>query len=928
MRKTKKVLALLLALILAISMIPMSVMATGTTGDEVDVENTDPSAISTPEQFMAMESGNYYLTNDIDFSKTTITNSNLVANFYGTLNGNGHTISGINLNYTATEETATADVRVSVFGSLGNGSYATSISNLNIDNISITVNDSATKTANGKPMSISFVVGRINTGSKVVIDNVNITNGMINATLGVRYHNAIGGIIADEGYTTVSVNDCSVSGSITATSGETPVNTYVAGIIGFSRYNAGSANSKSVVNNCVNNASITLSYPSEVTPTANSSVGGIFGTAFMSLTVTDCKNNGALVTTAKKGGILGYDLASLLVVIADSNTKSGDIYGEVKSGARLCVAGCTVGDETVTASEQNTAMTPITQASDFSQLNDSEGFFYLTTNISFKDEEVAAYYVNSFSGVLYGAGNTIEELTLNGTTDMGFFFNTASTAHAAIINLNIGTPSAPAKIKTGANSKKIGTLIRAAGYTADSQASGYCTVVSDVDIYVDFTANGGNAGGFVGIAQDFACYDSNIYGNITAAENTAVQYYAGFVGYGANVAVVDGVGGTAYNYELTLVGCNNYADIFANSNANNKYLSGFIGGCQSINTVMSDCRNFGDLICLSGTGYAAGFEVWARNKGCFTISNCMNFGNIQAATSCGAAIAMTTHTSGGWTRVTGFVDFGSVTVTGDTPAANRYTAVMGEADIVVGDCVALTAADMHKGAAVRIDPVVTGLRYKATINETALTKLVNLFGEKAISYGTIIAPAVFVTAAGGDFTVDAMETLENVTRKDLFADKGIDAYVDIPATEWFVGENGVEENVIAGSVVNMAGLYKDNFIGRAYVKITIDANNTVYLYADYATDDDGDVSNDVKNNTRTVEGVTTSAINDLLYKTCDKYYRIEEGKDPVEVTEAAVIAKYSTNVGTEGEYTKFSRYSSEDYGDLTDLLTTINGGNV
>ena len=91
MRKTIKILATFLALILAISMLPMSVMATETTGDTV---NTDPSAISTPEQFMAMAAdGNYYLTNDIDFSNTTITNTYLVENFYGTLNGNGYTLT-------------------------------------------------------------------------------------------------------------------------------------------------------------------------------------------------------------------------------------------------------------------------------------------------------------------------------------------------------------------------------------------------------------------------------------------------------------------------------------------------------------------------------------------------------------------------------------------------------------------------------------------------------------------------------------------------------------------------------------------------------------------------------------------------------------------------------------------------------------------
>ena len=83
----------------------------------------------------------------------------------------------------------------------------------------------------------------------------------------------------------------------------------------------------------------------------------------MMLTVMDCENNGALTTTAKKGGILGYDATAVLVAIVNSNTKEGDIYGVAKSGARIFVADCTVGDTERTVSEQNTTMTAITQAS-------------------------------------------------------------------------------------------------------------------------------------------------------------------------------------------------------------------------------------------------------------------------------------------------------------------------------------------------------------------------------------------------------------------------------------------------------------------------------------------------------------------------------------------------------------------------------------
>ena len=125
MRKTTKFLATFLAIILTISLIPLSVMATESDGGDTNAVNTDAAAISTADQFMAMAAdGNYYLTDDIDFSNTVIEAPYLVENFYGTLNGNGHTLKGINLNYTATEATASAHTYVAIFGTLGNSDYS------------------------------------------------------------------------------------------------------------------------------------------------------------------------------------------------------------------------------------------------------------------------------------------------------------------------------------------------------------------------------------------------------------------------------------------------------------------------------------------------------------------------------------------------------------------------------------------------------------------------------------------------------------------------------------------------------------------------------------------------------------------------------------------------------------------------------------
>ena len=218
---------------------------------------------------------------------------------------------------------------------------------------------------------------------------------------------------------------------------------------------------------------------------------------------------------------------------------------------------------------------------------------------------------------------------------------------------------------------------------------------------------------------------------------------------------------------------------------------------------------------------------------------------------------------------------------------------------------------MKKGASIKIDPAVSGLRYKSEISVKAIDALEEIFGQGSVSYGTIIAPEAFVTSAGDNFTAEELDAWAAI-RDDMFKN-GAKAYVDVPATKWFEGESGV----ISGSIVNMAELYKEDFVGRAYIKVTVDNKTVVTLYADY-------LENDIANSTRSVDGIATSAVNDLLYKKGDSYYEKNNGTY-VAVTDAARIDEYKQSVGTEGEYTKYSCYSESEYKALTDLVTLING---
>lgn len=964
MKKTSRFLAIFLALVLTFSVFPISAIATEATGNEGATVSDGAAAISTVEQFLGMTSGkDYYLTGDIDFSKDSddwagdnsaytfdettgaLVVRNLVASFYGTLNGNNHTISGFKFTYTATSAKATEDVCLGVFGKLGNGSQETVISNLNIgteeNKILAAFDDSVTtdsyyvKDDNGTEdtsddstsnslFGLGYVCGWAIEGRQIVIDNVH-AYGSASGKLGTRLINCLGGLVGDSYRQSITVKDSSFDGAISAELDRDLVNSFVGGIVAHVRARVGL---RSVILNCVNNADLSLTYTNESKGTADSSVGGIIGTTELSGFVSDCESTGAITTTVSKGDIIGYDKGTLLVVISDCTANDNGVYGKKSSSARLCVIDCMNGEA---ASSQNSEMTAISSVEDFSKLEGSTDFFYLTGDIDFENTVRRDYVVKSFSGVLYGNGYTLKNLKFNATGDIAFFKNVSVTAESAIIDLNMGTASAPAYVEVAANGKTLAVLAAKAGYNGTTK-TGFNSLLSGIDMYADInysSASGGNVGMFIGQAGGFDIIDSNAYGKITA--DFTMETDSEVERVGAFVATAERPGGDNQDQRpAAFIGCNNFAKVEVSSlstlsqetgEKEHCAVSGFLARSQARGGMALDCNNFGDVtVSKESTNSRVGAFAGLYDYGQLFISNCTNYGELSGY-YCGSAVGstrgITNAVSAIYVNINGFEDYGRVNAAYSIPN-NSYVCYTGTdlSSVVNVKTETGNIIGMKKGASIKIDPAVTGIRYRAEISEKALVKLEEIFGKGTVSYGTIIAPKVFIEAAGDEFTFNALDKFAE-SRKDLFAN-GTNPYVDVPATKWFMGENGEEKGVISGSIVNMSNLYKDEFVGRAYIKITVGDNVVYTLYADY-------FKNNVENNTRTVEGITTAAVEDLLYKNDAGYYTYNETDGYVPVTDADVIAKYSTNVGTKGEYTKYSCYGEAEYDALTELLGNING---
>ena len=953
MKKISKVIASFLAILLAFSMLPVSAMATET--ESVATVTEDATAISTVEQFLGMSAGkDYYLAKDIDFSKESndwagdnsaytfdettgeLVVRNLVASFYGTLNGNGKTISGFRFTYTATTAKATEDVCIGVFGKLGNSSHATVISNLNVgtaenkivasfddsmttDSYYVTddkgTEDTSDDSKSNSLFGLGYICGWAVAGRYITIDNVH-AYGSASGKLGTRMINCLGGLVGDSYRQSLTVKDSSFNGAISAELDRNSVNSFVGGIVAHFRSRAGL---REVILNCKNTADLSLKYTNGSAATADSSVGGIIGTTELSGLVSKCSSTGTITTTASKGGIIGYDKGTVLVVVSDC-AAGGNIYGNKSASARLCVVNCKNGEN---ASAQNSEMTAISSVADFAKLEESTGFFYLANDIDFENTARNDFVVKSFSGVLYGNGYTLKNLKFNATGDIAFFKNISVTAESAIIGLNMGMSAAPVSVEVAANGKTMAALTSKAGYNGTTK-TGYNSMLCDIDIYADMSvssATGGNMGTFIGQAAAFDIIDSNVYGRMTATFTVD----DGDARVGAFVATAERPGGpdgvlndTQDQRTAAFIGCNNLAKVSVSTAGSAKYyaVGGFLGRSQARGGMMLNCNNFGDISvnkeCTNSKVSAfAGFYDYGQ----IFIGNCVNFGEISGY-YCGSAVGSTrgntSATSAIYVSVNGFEDYGRVIAGYNTPN-NSYVCYTGTDlnTVVNAKTEAGNIIGMKKGASIKIDPAVSGLRYKSEISVKAIDALEEIFGQGSVSYGTIIAPEAFVTSAGDNFTAEELDAWAAI-RGDMFKN-GAKAYVDVPATKWFEGESGV----ISGSIVNMAELYKEDFVGRAYIKVTVDNKTVVTLYADH-------FENDITNSTRSVDGIATSAVNDLLYKKGDSYYEKNNGTY-VAVTDAARIDEYKQSVGTEGEYTKYSCYSESEYKALTDLVTLING---
>lgn len=251
----KRVISLLLALVLAVSLLPTAAWA-AETGPKGKGTADDPYLIEDAEDLAKVTgSGHYALANDIDLTDTKYAGKSITPAlsdaFSGTFDGNRHTISGLCINTKSRNG-------VGLFGTV-NGA---SIQNLKVEG-------SVTGTNSG---FVGGIVGK--TQGNVTITNCSFT-GSVSATKSGS-SNGAGGIVGRVNAGTLKVENCANHATVTAEKAS------AAGIIGHGGTN------EVTITNCYNDGAISGQwYPSGICAQNTNDTS----------TIQECFNSGSISNT-------------------------------------------------------------------------------------------------------------------------------------------------------------------------------------------------------------------------------------------------------------------------------------------------------------------------------------------------------------------------------------------------------------------------------------------------------------------------------------------------------------------------------------------------------------------------------------------------------------------------------------------------------
>lgn len=344
----KKSISLLLVLALLCAFLPTLALPVAATesdpvaaakdGDTVTLDGVDYTVLKDPATLVSTVTtdpkGKYILGCDMDMGGKQYKNALFGGeNFEGTLDGNGHSITGFSVK-SSNGNTGLIFARVT--------SSKTVIRNLTVGSPEAPLSLISTSTAAGM---VGGLTGKTENG-KTTVENVTV---YANVRFEGKVSNTVvfGGIIGRSRADTVT--NCRFYGSVifAESASISNKNTYVGGIVGRVE-----DTSTLTVTGCENHASIDIS-ERKIGSTTKQMLGGIFGGSSSGATaiITDCANYGTLKSDQYAGGIIGgiHNTAAKLTLqnvrnhadITSTTTDTGNDNKFLKNG--LAAAGGIIG---------------------------------------------------------------------------------------------------------------------------------------------------------------------------------------------------------------------------------------------------------------------------------------------------------------------------------------------------------------------------------------------------------------------------------------------------------------------------------------------------------------------------------------------------------------------------------------------------------
>ncbi|MDR0220761.1 MAG: Ig-like domain-containing protein, partial [Lachnospiraceae bacterium] len=611
--------------------------------------------------------GTYHLENDIDLSgfyesgETWDKFASMALNFYGTFDGQGHTITGLiiegNVQYAG------------FFGCLGNGAV---IKNLGLEGVDIN-----TTVTSGQAYA-GGIAAHASSSSQIEISNCYVEGSVKVNNNSNAYAGGVLGYIDSNNNSAVSYS-YHASGAVDAVSGSGTA--YAGGVLGYANYASGSTYKSTIsscfnkgsvsaeplsqgssseayaggicsngvgpsgiISNCYNEAAVTAKGGSGIEYAGNVMAGGIAAriSATNSGTLSNCENRGAVTAaiidgtksdSAYAGGIIAY-IAGTIGVTDCLNTGTGTVSAAASSVSAGGVVGEINGASSISGSvnEGNVAVTGTAGIAYAGGICGREGAISACTNKGNVKAEstTSTIYAGGIRGMT-GYGAALSECSNEGDVEAKNTGGSYSMVYAGGIFGQFSGNGDPVSNchNTGAVSAESGTAtVYVGGIAGYSEAA--IADCSNIGAAVSAESETGPAcaGGIGGLGRSIS--GSHNTGAVEATSGSSASDGGAYAG---------GIFGRLSGTDSSLADCYNTGAVKATfvSGSSSTYGSAYAGGIfayldYSATAAVNQCFNTGVVNAVGNTraGYAGGIFGYGSSYTEILVEKSYNAGNVSA----------------------------------------------------------------------------------------------------------------------------------------------------------------------------------------------------------------------------------------------------------------------------------------------------------